>query len=466
MKQFPVFVLILFLSFHSLAVERTYTISMMGSTIGKSSESWTETKDPAGKCILRLDSGSKMGITRGAYSVSIETKSIVKVNCDDLSPVSVESESSELSSKMNSRALNVNGTFTGEIIKNSNREPVSFVIPVNTTFFSMIFKKFSESDFLKGGNIQIISEESLTLKNISYSALKDPSGLLKIKINYDGVILGFTLDNGVIVRSDLQGGLISYQLDGYNFSADTAIGKTPSGSKGGDLLVNTSIPNKGISIKNPRAAQKMNFSLKGEHINEIPDTCFQKKINDGTIIKVDNSAKTCTTPPSPQDTMSNLFEDSANPQIIATARKIVKGAPTRNEMINRVTNFVYRHINNKNYQHGNLSASEVLAKKAGDCTEHSTLLSALLKSLNIPVKMAYGVVMDDNGSFMFHNWNEVYGDHGWIAVDSTFGKLNADAARIVLIYGGSDSSSREKVSLAVLKFLGSLNISVSGFANE
>ena len=108
----------------------------------------------------------------------------------------------------------------------------------------------------------------------------------------------------------------------------------------------------------------------------------------------------------------------------------------------------------------------VLAKKAGDCTEHSTLLSALLKSLNIPVKMAYGVVMDDNGSFMFHNWNEVYGDHGWIAVDSTFGKLNADAARIVLIYGGSDSSSREKVSLAVLKFLGSLNISVSGFANE
>ncbi|MDX9804971.1 MAG: transglutaminase-like domain-containing protein, partial [bacterium] len=138
----------------------------------------------------------------------------------------------------------------------------------------------------------------------------------------------------------------------------------------------------------------------------------------------------------------------------------------KNEMIKRMVNFVFRHIKNKNYSHGNLSAGEVLENRSGDCTEHATLLSALLKAAGIPVKMAYGVVLDDKGEFMFHNWNEVYGDNGWMTVDATFGAQRADAARIMLIYGGSDSSSREQVSLAVLKFLGSLEISVTGFVNE
>ncbi|HNZ54072.1 MAG TPA: transglutaminase-like domain-containing protein [bacterium] len=453
--------LLLLFFFNILSEERTYTISMMGNEIGKNTEKWTESKDFSGKCILTLESTSKMGITRGAYSVSMETRSVVKVTCKDFFPVSVESESSEMSSKMNSKAVNVNGFFSGEIEKNGNREPVSFTVPQNATFFSMIFRKFSENDFLKGGSAKIISEESLTLKNISYSAVKEPSGLLKVTVNYDGVPLSFFLDKDLVVRSDLQNGLISYKLDGYLKSPQTL----PEQSGNADILVNTSISNKGISVKNPRSATKMNFTVSGDNIAEIPDTCFQKKGNSKTVT-VDNNSKFCATLPVPQDTQGNIFEDSGNPKIAAAAQKVIKGSPDKNEMIKRMVNFVFRHIKNKNYSHGNLSAGEVLENRSGDCTEHATLLSALLKSAGIPVKMAYGVVLDDKGGFMFHNWNEVYGDNGWMSVDATFGAVKADAARILLIYGGSDSSSREQVSLAVLKFLGSLEISVTGFANE
>lgn len=466
MKQLLIIFLIVLAFSTTNAVERTYTISMMGSVIGKSSEIWTETKDITGKCIIKLESVSKMGVTRGAYSVNMESRTVVKVSCSDFSPVSVESESSELSSKMTSSASNLSGALIGEIIKNSNREQVSVPIPPNTTFFSMIFKKFSENDFLKGGNTQVISEESLTLKKISYSAQKDLSGLLKVSINYDGIVLDFTLDKGIVVRSELQNGLILYQLDGHSFPSQATSGVEPTNQGKNDIMSNTFISNNGVLIRYPRAATKMNFSLSGDHLKEIPLTCFQKRSDDGTILSVDSSIRSCATLPKPEDTKSNLFEDSNNSGIIATAQKIAAGAPNKNEIIKRVTNFVFKHIKDKNYNHGNLSASEVLFKKAGDCTEHSTLFSALLKALNIPVKMAYGVVLDGNGKFMFHNWNEAYGDYGWVSVDSTFGKVNADAARIVLVYGGSNSSSRENVSLAVLKFLGTLKISVNGFVNE
>ncbi|MDX9804972.1 MAG: hypothetical protein RBT87_03975, partial [bacterium] len=356
--------LLLLFFFNILSEERTYTISMMGNEIGKNTEKWTESKDFSGKCILTLESTSKMGITRGAYSVSMETRSVVKVTCKDFFPVSVESESSEMSSKMNSKAVNVNGFFSGEIEKNGNREPVSFTVPQNATFFSMIFRKFSENDFLKGGSAKIISEESLTLKNISYSAVKEPSGLLKVTVNYDGVPLSFFLDKDLVVRSDLQNGLISYKLDGYLKSPQTL----PEQSGNADILVNTSISNKGISVKNPRSATKMNFTVSGNNILEIPETCFQKQGDNGTLT-VDNNSKFCATLPVPQDTQGNIFEDSGNPKIAAAAQKVIKGSPDKNEMIKRMVNFVFRHIKNKNYSHGNLSAGEVLENRSGDCTE-------------------------------------------------------------------------------------------------
>ena len=135
-------------------------------------------------------------------------------------------------------------------------------------------------------------------------------------------------------------------------------------------------------------------------------------------------------------------------------------------MVKRIAKFVYKHISNKNYNHGNMSAGEVLRTKSGDCTEHSALFAALSRAAGIPAKMVYGVVLNPGGEFFFHNWNEVFADGKWISVDSTFNLIPADSSRITLIYGGSDSRSREQVSLSVLKFLNNTKIFVRGFSNE
>ncbi|MFO7736485.1 MAG: transglutaminase-like domain-containing protein, partial [bacterium] len=158
----------------------------------------------------------------------------------------------------------------------------------------------------------------------------------------------------------------------------------------------------------------------------------------------------------------SIHEETDSPEI----RKVVKkwdSFEKDEKKLEAALDFVHRHIKNKTYDHINLSAKEVLLKKSGDCTEHSTLLSALLKASEIPVKMVYGVVLGKNNKFMFHNWNEVYIDGNWIPVDATFGKIPADAARIAFVRSNGASSENEKVAFAVLGILNNLSIEVISY---
>jgi transglutaminase-like putative cysteine protease len=91
-----------------------------------------------------------------------------------------------------------------------------------------------------------------------------------------------------------------------------------------------------------------------------------------------------------------------------------------------------------------LSASWVLDNRKGVCTEYSSLMVALLRSIGIPSREVSGVAFTDSSLFPtdwgFHSWVEVYfPGHGWVSFDPTYGqhgyidaghiKLNVDAER-------------------------------------
>lgn len=467
MKQAFLLSLFLFFHFFCFAEQNSYSIFMMGSKIGSSTEKWTETKDASGNCIITLDSSSSMEINRGTFAISLKSSSVVRADCVKFSPIDIKSESSEISSTLEARGINKNGTFQAVIEKNGNAETFSYPVNDDLTFFSLILKKLPSEKLIKGGTAKVISEESLSVKEISYSGEKTSSGSIRITVNYGGVPILFEMLNGTVVRSELQNGLISYVLDGYE-SRDEK--NSVSSNSGSDIIESTAIENKGIYLKKPRSAAKVIFSFNsknGSDMPEIPSACFQKVNTEKDSAKVTVTSYSCQgAVPEKHDLSPNLYEDSNNRNIIETAKKITDGASDNKEKIKRMVKFVFRHIKDKNYKFGNLSASEVLTKKAGDCTEHSTLLSALLKSQNIPVKMAYGIVLDDHGRFFFHNWNIVHNGTEWVSVDSTFGMEKADSSRVVLIFGNGSSQSREDVSLTVLKFMKSIEISVTGFEYE
>jgi len=79
-------------------------------------------------------------------------------------------------------------------------------------------------------------------------------------------------------------------------------------------------------------------------------------------------------------------------------------------------------------------AVQVLARRRGDCNEHTLLYVALARAVGLPARSAAGLLLVD-GRFYYHAWAEVYlGD--WVAVDPTFGQFPADAARVRFGIGG------------------------------
>ena len=448
----------LFFSLFIFAETNVYKISMMGMEIGRSTETWEEKKSSDGGCEIVLHSVSEMSLARGVDSMTLSSDTTLAADCTTLEPKRIKGEMSEGGSKVFVEGTNQNGVFRTNLTKNGNSETSSFRMNKNAVFFGMIFRKLSAEELLKGGKIPIISEESLAESEVSHSAVKNADGTVSATVIFQGIPIKYTVSGKKVLRSEIQGGLIVYTLESLPEVKNTQTAGSP------DILQNTKLFNEGIAIKYPRKTKRTVFQAENTDFASIPATCFQKKGN-GTLT-VSSDAAECKNLPEPSDTQPNIIEDSNNPEIIRAAQKIVLGAPNQREMVKRIAKFVYKHISNKNYNHGNMSAGEVLRSKSGDCTEHSALFAALSRAAGIPAKMVYGVVLNSKGVFFFHNWNEVFADGIWISVDSTFNMEEADSSRITLIYGGSDSKSREQVSLSVLRFLSNTKISVRGFSNE
>jgi hypothetical protein len=107
----------------------------------------------------------------------------------------------------------------------------------------------------------------------------------------------------------------------------------------------------------------------------------------------------------------------------------------------KLERWVYRNIS-KVPVAGVPSAREVLGSQRGDCNEHTTLYTALARSIGLPTKMAAGIVYSESifadGAFYYHAWPEVWLGDGWVPLDPTFGQFPADATHIKLVEGALD----------------------------
>lgn len=110
--------------------------------------------------------------------------------------------------------------------------------------------------------------------------------------------------------------------------------------------------------------------------------------------------------------------------------RVPKGA-TRWELAQRVTDFVWEWITEKDYTVGFASAVEVCRNPRGDCTEHGVLAVALLRKLGVPSRGVVGWVAA-GGNLGLHFWVEVKLKSRWVPVDPTFDEAPASAFRMKL----------------------------------
>ncbi len=143
--------------------------------------------------------------------------------------------------------------------------------------------------------------------------------------------------------------------------------------------------------------------------------------------------------------------ESDEEEIISKARQICANERRPLVVCRKLLNWVYHHIEKKPVA-SIPSAVEVLRTGMGDCNEHATLLTALLRAMGIPARMSCGLVYT-RGKFFYHAWTEAYVG-GWITLDATMNQIPVDVTHIRLVQGNLD----KQVEIAGL--IGKLNVGV------
>ena len=129
--------------------------------------------------------------------------------------------------------------------------------------------------------------------------------------------------------------------------------------------------------------------------------------------------------------------DADAPAIVALTAQITAGATTDRDKADRLVDWVYTNLD-KSLSTNLSTASQVLARKVGDCTEHSLLLVALARAAGLPAREASGLMYmgDEVQRFGWHAWAQVVLDGRWVAIDGAWGEHVADAAHLLLAVDG------------------------------
>ena len=154
---------------------------------------------------------------------------------------------------------------------------------------------------------------------------------------------------------------------------------------------------------------------------------------------------------------SDLFIQANNKEIREKAREIIGEENDPWRRVKKLNEWVYRHIK-KQPSLTIPSALEVLKTREGDCNEHTTLFTALARSLGIPTRVAVGLVYL-RGYFFYHAWPEVFVER-WISLDPTLGEEIANATHVKLAEGGIEAQT------AIMRFIGNIKIEVLGYEYE
>jgi len=132
---------------------------------------------------------------------------------------------------------------------------------------------------------------------------------------------------------------------------------------------------------------------------------------------------------------SDPFVLADNAQVREAAEEATLGAESDLEKALALYDWVFQHID-KVPIISVPSAVDVLRTRTGDCNEHTVLYAAMARSIDLPCRIAIGLVYSDHiGGFGYHAWPEAYVG-GWLPMAPTLGQPVCDATHVKLLTGG------------------------------
>ncbi len=111
-----------------------------------------------------------------------------------------------------------------------------------------------------------------------------------------------------------------------------------------------------------------------------------------------------------------------------------------------MSRYVHKTISTKNLSTALASAAEVAKSRSGDCTEHATLLAAMLRAQKIPSRFVMGLVyVPDESAFGLHAWTEAKLGDDWYPLDSVAASGRTSVAHLRMTADSLDESTGDPV---------------------
>ena len=164
--------------------------------------------------------------------------------------------------------------------------------------------------------------------------------------------------------------------------------------------------------------------------------------------------------PTEQDLAPNRLIQSDDPSVKALANAAagtLKDDPWRAALA--LEQYLFRTLGKEDFGQVFGSAAEVAGRRKGDCSEHAVLLAAACRSLEIPARVAVGLLYSPQDQrFLYHMWNEVWVNDRWIPLDATLGKGGVGAAHLKLRDSNLAGESAYSMVSPVIYLIGKIDL--------
>lgn len=421
------------------------TVAMGGHEVGT-----TSGRDVRTDRGFRFERDSSLSLKRGKVVLEIETHAVVETR-KDLTPVSYRFEK-----KDSSGVLVTEGRVEGGVLVLSTKQGTGAVenrtpLPEGALFATSL-EHLVRQQLVPGTRLTrpVIVEEMGAVVPMEVSVEKDEAGLL-IRSRFAGL--------ETTERVDDKGNTLLSETPALGAFAYPLGAAPPEGVKTGavDVMARTTwaAPRLGGNVTRVRyrvhTPDAKSFA--------VPEDLRQKVVaRTDRWVDVEVTSRSSTKGNLSADERRRLtaetpYEAAKDKRLHAAAARATRGAKSTREKVERLVRFVYEHVDAKALDRGYAPALTTLESKRGDCTEHSVLLSALLRSLGVPTRLVDGVVVD-GGRAGYHEWVEVQlDDEGFVPADPTFGEFPASPARLKLAEGSSSPEGLLGLSVAAGRLL-------------
>ena len=140
------------------------------------------------------------------------------------------------------------------------------------------------------------------------------------------------------------------------------------------------------------------------------------------------------------------------------------------EVAEALRRLVRGHLRNKDLGVVFASAAEAARSRQGDCSEHATLLCALLRIRGIPARIAVGLGHADrfagkSNVFAWHAWTQAWIEEQWVDLDATVARPQ-DGRRVAVAFSDLGKGVFDPVWSEALPLMGAMSIAVEREANQ